>query len=281
MRSVLILCAAMLSIQLGASLAKTIFPVLGPMGVTTLRIGFAALILVLIARPWKRAYSKDELQKVAIYGVALGVMNLFFYLALQRIPLGIAVALEFTGPLSVALWTSRKKLDFLWAFLAAAGIYFVLPMSSATAALDPVGVLYALAAGACWGMYIICGQKLSHSLPSKIAASMGMLVAALVSLPFGIFSTGTALLEFEHWPIAFAVAILSSALPYSLEMVALKALPAKTFGILMSLEPALAALSGFLFLKEYLGVAQMLAIGCIIIASLGSAFSSSKIADHP
>jgi inner membrane transporter RhtA len=235
-----------------------------------------------ISKPWRRSYSKDELKKIAVYGISLGVMNLFFYMALAKIPLGIAVALEFTGPLSVALWASRKKLDFVWAFLAAAGIYFVLPATSVTAdsSLNWIGIFYALAAGGCWALYIIFGQRLSHSLPSGVAASMGMIVAALVALPFGMYTAGLGLVQVTMWPVAFAVALLSSAIPYSLEMIALKRLPTKTFGILMSLEPALAATSGFLFLKEDLNIFQTGAIVCIIIASLGSTLSSRAGGGH-
>lgn len=278
LKSICILLGAMLSIQVGASVAKSLFPVMGALGTTTLRIGFAAILLCLISKPWRRTYNRDEIQKIAVYGVSLGVMNLFFYMALEKIPLGIAVALEFTGPLAVALWASRQKLDFAWAFLAAAGIYFVLPASAAdsAASLDWLGIVYALAAGACWALYIVFGQRLSQSLPANVAASLGMAVAALVALPFGVFSVGKGLLQIGMWPVAFAVALMSSAIPYSLEMIALKRLPTKTFGILMSLEPALAAVSGFLFLKEELSLFQEGAIACIIVASLGSAVSSHR-----
>jgi inner membrane transporter RhtA len=273
-----LLILAMLSIQGGAALAKSLFPVMGAMGTTSLRIGFAALILALVWKPWRHKFSRIDLRLIAFYGAALGVMNLLFYLALVKIPLGVAVALEFTGPLTVAIASSRKKLDFLWALLAATGIYFVLPLGDLMAEpLDPMGVMLALGAGACWGLYIIAGQKLSRHISAGVAASSGMIVAALVALPFGIFSAGTGLLQFSAWPTAIAVAILSSAVPYSFEMVALKAIPAQTFGILMSLEPAVAALSGFAFLSEQLNLSQMAAIACIMIASLGSSLSSRSI----
>lgn len=276
----LVLIVAMLSIQGGASLAKSLFPILGEVGTTTLRIGFAAVILLLIQRPWRHPFTRKDLKTVFFYGFALGVMNLLFYMALARIPLGVAVALEFTGPLAVALWSSRKKADFLWAFLAAAGIYFVLPLGSLmTTPLDTMGVALALGAGACWALYIVFGQRLSRSIPSGVAAASGMSVAALVALPFGISSQGAQLLNFSVWPIAIVVAVLSSALPYSLEMVALKALPAKTFGILMSLEPAIAAICGLIFLAEHLGLSQIAAIVCIMIASLGSALTS-RVVSH-
>jgi len=272
-----LLMIAMLSIQGGASLAKTLFPIIGATSTTTLRIGFAAIILCLIWKPWRHAFSQSDKKIILVYGIALGVMNLLFYMALEKIPLGVAVALEFTGPLSVAIWASRKKVDFLWAILAGTGIYFVLPMSSiGDAPLDLWGVAMALGAGACWAMYIIFGQRLSHSIPSGVAASTGMVVAALVALPFGMISSGTDLLQLRILPVALAVAVLSSALPYSVEMVALKALPAKTFGILMSLEPAIAALCGWLFLAENLSLSQMGAIVCIIIASLGSTLTNRE-----
>jgi inner membrane transporter RhtA len=281
MLSIFAVLAAMLSIQAGASLAKTLFPILGAGGTTCLRIGFAAILLCLVSKPWRPSYSRDQIQKVLIYGTALGVMNILFYLALERIPLGIAVALEFVGPLAVALLASRQKLDFLWALLAAVGIFFVLPIhATADQALDPIGILMALAAGACWGFYIIFGKRLSHSLPADLASCTGMLVAALVALPFGIATAGSALLLTEHWPLAFGVAVLSSALPYSIEMRVLKVLPTKTFGILMSLEPAFAAISGFVFLKENLNMIQMGAIVSVMTASLGSTLSARNEAAH-
>ncbi len=273
-----LLILAMLSIQGGAALAKSLFPIMGAMGTTSLRIGFAALILAVVWKPWRHPFSRQDLRLVAFYGTALGVMNLLFYLALVKIPLGVAVALEFTGPLMVAIAASRQKLDFLWALLAATGIYFVLPLGDLMATpLDPIGVLLALGAGACWGLYIIAGQKLSRHIPAGVAASSGMMVAALVALPFGIFSSGLDLLQFSAWPTALAVALLSSAIPYSCEMVALKAIPAKTFGILMSLEPAVAAVSGFAFLQEALNLSQIVAIVCIMVASLGSSLSSRSL----
>ncbi|MGZ5278337.1 MAG: EamA family transporter [Pseudobdellovibrionaceae bacterium] len=267
----------MLSIQGGASLAKSLFPIIGASSTTTLRIGFAAILLCLIWKPWRHPFSHADRKIIFVYGIALGVMNLLFYMALEKIPLGVAVALEFTGPLSVAIWASRKKVDFLWALLAGAGIYFVLPMSSTgDAPLDLWGVALALGAGVCWALYIIFGQRLSHSIPSGVAASTGMVVAALVVLPFGVISSGADLLQLHIMPVALAVAVLSSALPYSVEMIALKSIPAQTFGILMSLEPAIAALSGWLFLVEKLSLSQMGAIACIIIASLGSTLTNRE-----
>lgn len=270
------LLIAMFSIQGGASLAKQLFSVLGPEGTTALRIFFAALILVSIWRPWRRRLKPVEIRAVCFYGVALGVMNLTFYLALQRIPLGIAVALEFTGPLSLALWSSRRRLDFLWAFLAVTGILLILPLPSSPAAVDPVGILFALAAGGCWALYILAGQKISSAMHGGIASAYGMSVAALVAMPFGVASAGGELLNLSVLPLALAVAVFSSAIPYSLEMIALRSLPTKTFGILMSLEPAVAALCGFVFLAERLSVLQWFAIACVMAASAGSAWTARR-----
>jgi len=276
MFAILTLLVAMFSIQSGASLAKQLFPILGVQGTTTMRIGFAAILLCLVWRPWRKKLKPQELKNVLFYGTALGLMNLLFYLSLERIPLGIAVALEFTGPLALTLWSSRKKFDFLWAVLAIIGIIFVLPLGETSAAVDLLGAFYALLAGACWAFYIIFGQRISAALHGGIGAAYGMAVAALVVLPFGVISTGSGLLQISILPLAFAVAVLSSAVPYSLEMIALKALPTKTFGILMSMEPAVAALSGFVFLAERLELIQWMAILCVIVASVGSTVTAGK-----
>jgi inner membrane transporter RhtA len=279
--AVLAVLAAMSTIQGGASLAKGLFPAVGAQGATALRLAFAALILLVVWRPWRQKLTGRELRVVMVYGAALGVMNLTFYLALERIPLGIAVAIEFTGPLAVALLATRRALDFVWALLAVAGILLILPLSEASQALDPVGVVLALAAGTCWALYILFGQRASAAVHGGTATSLGMVTAALLVFPFGVAHAGRALLDVSLFPMALGVAVLSSALPYSLEMIALKALPTRTFGILMSLEPALAALAGLLFLREQLTVLQWVAIGCVILASAGSAASSRQTVVAP
>lgn len=268
-RSIAALLIAMVSIQSGAALAKQLFPLIGSQATTMLRLGFAALILCLLWRPWKTTFSKKEIRSLLIYGTSLGVMNLTFYLALERIPLGIAVALEFTGPLAVAFFTSRKPLDFIWVAFAMAGMILILPFSQSTASLDPVGIIYALGAGICWALYIIFGQKAGFGVHGGTATALGMLTAALVVLPAGLINSDMRLLDWSILPIALGVAVFSSALPYSLEMVALKKLPTQTFSILMSLEPAIAALSGLLFLKERLTLTQWTAIFLVIVASVG------------
>lgn len=279
--AVLAVLVAMSSIQLGASLAKGLFPVLGAQGATALRLVFAALILLAVWRPWRTRVTGRELRVVMVYGAALGVMNLTFYMALSRIPLGIAVAIEFTGPLAVALLSTRRALDFVWALLAVAGILLILPLTKSSAALDPLGVVWALAAGTCWALYILFGQRAGAAVHGGTATSLGMVTAALLAVPFGVAHAGRALLEVSLWPAALGVAVLSSALPYSLEMIALKALPTRTFGILMSLEPALAALSGLVFLREQLTGVQWVAITCVILASAGSAASSRQTVVPP
>ncbi len=268
-----VLLVAMVSIQSGASLAKSLFPLVGAEGTTALRLGLAALILTLLMRPWQARLTLRSGRALLAYGLALGSMNLLFYLSLARIPLGIAVALEFTGPLALALFASRRLLDFLWIGLAVAGLWLLLPDRSAQAPLDPIGMLLALGAGVCWALYILFGQQ-AGALHGAHTVSLGTLVAALLVLPIGLWSNGSALFQLQLLPLALGVAVLSSALPYSLEMIALTRLPARTFSILMSLEPAIAALSGLLFLSERLSWNQWLAIGAIICASAGAAATS-------
>lgn len=274
--SLLGILIAISSIQFGAAVAKKLFDSLSATGVASLRLFFAAFILLLIFRPWRKPLERMQIQVIVLYGACLGVMNLLFYLALARIPLGVAVALEFVGPLGVAIFLSRQKLDFLWGAFAAIGIILLLPIHSFSLSIDLGGVFLALGAGACWGFYILCGARAGQIVRPSVAASLGMFVASLFVIPFGIITEGEKLFNLSFLPTAIAIAILSSALPYTLEMFALKKIPAKTFGILMSLEPALAALFGHLYLKEYLGTIEFTAIFFVICASLGSTLTSRK-----
>ena len=270
---ILMILIAMFSIQFGASIAKSLFPLIGAGATSGLRLFFASLILLVIWRPWKSPLNKRARWSILIYGISLGLMNLFFYLALERIPLGIVVALEFTGPLGVALLQSKNRFDFLWAFLAALGLYLILPFHSLSPNLDLLGILWALGAGVFWGLYIIFGQKAGQNENLGAVTSLGMLVAALVVLPFAFFLTSPQSLSVRIFPLAILVAILSSALPYSLEMIALKKIHSKTFGILMSLEPAIATLMGYWNLNESLTLTQLTALTCIVLASLGAALN--------
>ena len=264
-----LLLIAMASIQSGASLAKSMFPLVGAQGTTALRLFFAALILLLLLRPWRKRLSLQSLRSVVVYGIALGGMNLLFYLSVRTVPLGIAVALEFTGPLAIAMLGSRRLIDFLWIALAVGGLLLLLPIHEFSGNLDPVGVAFALGAGFCWAMYIFFGKRAGNA-GGGASVSLGMIVGACAILPFGVASAGTSMFSMSVLPLALLLGVFSSALPYGLEIVALKQLPAQTFGILMSMEPVLAALSGIIFLGEQLNVAQWVALACIIVASIGA-----------
>lgn len=266
---VCLLIVAMISIQSGASLAKSLFPLVGAEGITTLRLSIGTLILFVIFRPWRMRFNAGSRLPLLIYGLSLGAMNYLFYLSLRTVPLGIAVALEFTGPLAVAMFSSRRPIDFVWVALAIGGLWFLLPLGHDMGSIDPLGAACALGAGACWAIYIIFGQKAGgdHG-PGTVA--VGSLIAALVFCPIGAWQAGSVLLNVDILPLALAVAILSTALPYSLEIIALPKIPARTFGTLMSLEPALAALSGMIFLNEHLTSVQWLALAAIIAASMGA-----------
>ncbi|RMS55258.1 hypothetical protein ALP64_204628 [Pseudomonas syringae pv. actinidiae] len=270
-----LLIIAMISIQSGASLAKSLFPVVGAQGTTTLRLVFASLILLVILRPWRARLTAKSLRTVVIYGIALGSMNFLFYMSLPTVPLGIAVALEFTGPLAVALLSSRKPIDFLWVTTAVIGLLLLIPLRHSDAAIDLVGAGYALGAGVCWAAYIVFGQKAGADNGVQTAA-LGVMIAAIFIAPIGVVHAGSALLDISLIPAAIGVAILSTALPYSLEMVALTRMSARTFGTLASLEPVFAALSGLVFLHESLSLTQWLAISAIIFASIGATLSSAN-----
>jgi inner membrane transporter RhtA len=270
-----LLLIAMASIQTGASLAKSLFPIVGAQGTTTLRLVFASVILLLTLRPWRARFTAKSLRTIFIYGIALGGMNFLFYMSLRSVPLGIAVALEFTGPLAVALYSSRKAIDFVWIALAATGLLLLIPMGETSTNLDLTGVAYALGAGVCWAAYILFGQKAGEDNGIQTAA-LGVLIAAIFIAPIGMVHAGTALLDIALIPTAIGVAILSTALPYSLEMVALTRMPARTFGTLASIEPVFGALSGMLFLHEDLTLLQWLAIAAIILASAGATLTSHR-----
>lgn len=268
---------AIVSLTVGSSFAKHLFPMVGAEGTSAVRVTFAAMLLLAIWRPWRFSLSRKELGAIALYGVVLGLMNLLFYLSLRTIPLGLAISIEFTGPLAVALFSSRRALDFVWIGFAVVGLSLLLPLHQGAAHLDPVGMAFALGAGLCWALYIIFGQRVSH-LHAGQTTSLGMLTAALVVLPFGVAQAGPALLDPTLLAAGFGVAMLSSALPYTLEMFALKHLPRQTFGILLSLEPAVGAVAGWIVLAERLTGLQLLAIGCVVIASAGSAMGVKRAA---
>jgi len=265
----------------GTSLAKGLFPYVGAEGTTTYRLIFSTLLLMAFWRPWRRQWAWNEAPMLILFGAILGFMNLLFYNAIKTIPFGVAIAIEFTGPLAVALWSSKKPLDFVWIVLAVIGLGLILPLAQYMGAdvnapaLDPIGIACALGAGFCWAMYIVIGQRVADRI-GAYATPMGMLVAALVVTPFGISAAGSSLLNMEWMLIGLGIALLSSAIPYSLEMYSLKHLPKQTFSILLSLEPAVGALAGWLVLSEQLSVQQLCAIALIMAASMGSAMTAGK-----
>jgi len=265
-----VLIAAMVCFQLGATIAKGLFPAVGASGTVALRLALSALILLAVWRPWRLRLNARELRVILIYGVALGWMNFFFYLSLRFIPLGVAVSLEFVGPLALAMAASRRAVDFLWILLAALGLLALLPLGLGSKQLDPVGVACGLAAGACWALYIYFGRKAGAAHGGQTTA-LGMLIGAVMIVPIGAASAGWQLLSPAILPAAIGVALLSSAIPYSLEMLAMPRLPTRTVGVLMSLDPALGALAGLWFLGESLTWVQWAAIASIMAASAGSA----------
>ncbi len=260
----------MVCFQLGATLAKGLFPIVGAGGTAALRLAIAALILLTVWRPWRLRFTRRELGVVVVYGVAMGLMNFLFYLALSYIPLGVTMALEFTGPLGVALFASRRPIDFLWISLAALGLIALLPLGLGGASLSPLGVLYALGAGVCWALYILFGRRAGAAHGGQITA-WGTMIGAVVIVPVGVAQSGAQLFSPAVLSVAVGVAVLSSALPYSLEMYAMPRIATRTFGVLMSLNPALGALFGLIFLGESLTLIQWSAIASIVAASAGSA----------
>ena len=258
----------MASVQLGAAVATTLFDELRPAGTVLLRTGFAAVILFALWRPQVARRPAGPLLDPLLFGVALAGMNLSFYAALDRIPLGIAVTFEFTGPFAVAIAGSRRALDLLWVGLAAGGILLLSP--GVHGSLDGLGVAFALLAGVFWAAYIVLAARVGRAFSGGEGLAMAMAIAALLLLPGGIVAGGTELGQADLLAIGFAVAVLSSAIPYSLELEALRRLPKGTFGVLMSLEPAVAALVGLAALGQDLSATEVIAIALVVTASAGA-----------
>ncbi|MDX8528530.1 DMT family transporter [Mesorhizobium sp. MSK_1335] len=277
---VLGLLGAILSVQVGAAFAKGLFPVLGSEGTTMLRLAIGALMLAVVLRPWKVLPSRRNLPWLAAYGITVCAMNMLFYGALQRIPLGICVALEFTGPLFVATLGSRRLLDLVWVALAIAGVLMLSPFADASRGLDPLGVALALAAGACWGLYIIFAQKAGAELGVRTSA-YGMAIAAVLALPFGFSAAQPYLADPHIMAGAAVVGLFSSALPFYLEMLVLARMPAKVYGMLVCLEPAGGALTGLLFLHEKLNLLQCAGIAAVIAAAFGTAVAARRPVSSP
>ena len=307
LKPILWLLGSMTSLALGTSLAKQIFPIVGAQGTTALRLLFSALVLILFGRPWRHRMPRHDWWVVARYGMTLGMMNMLFYLALETIPFGIAVAIEFCGPLTVALFASRWPIDFVWIGCTVAGLLMLLPIwhgggdataaqaviegaagaqamaegaqgvvpGVASASLDPLGMLYAAGAAVCWAGYIIFGKKTQH-LHAGTTVALGVSIGALMMFPVGVVHAGAALFEPKVLLIGLGAAVVSSAIPMFLEMKALRGLQAGTYGVMTSLEPALTSVVAMLVLGELLTLTQWCAIALTVTAAMGSALTSQR-----
>lgn len=269
--SITLVLLAILSVQFGSALAKSLFTDLGPWGVVCLRVTFSAIVLSSVLRLKWNAKVRQNLKLILAFGFVFALMNSCFYLAIDRIPLGVAIAFEFTGPLGLAALNSQRPIDGLWALLAALGIILLTPFAGAD--IDPIGILFALVAGLGWALYIVCSAKLGQKLPGIEGLAWGLVFSTLLLLPIGIVTTGSALLNPRLLALGLGVALLSTTLPYSLEMVALRTMPIQIFGVMMSLEPMVGALAGFLILDEILTARSLIACLLVSIAAAGAARS--------
>ncbi|MEJ2911623.1 EamA family transporter [Pseudoalteromonas sp. C12FD-1] len=265
---------AMILITAGASIAKSMFSTLTPENITVLRLILSAIILFFGLKAWEVRFVRKGFLIVLAYGAAVAGMNFFFYLAIKTVPVGVALAIELTGPLCVAAVYSQNRLDYIWVLLAAIGIYFLLPSSSQVSDLDMVGLLYALVAAFFWGTYILVGKKAGKHYGSK-APALGLIFASLFVIPFGDITAAYVSLDIEVVLWVVAIALLSSALPLMLEMFALRRLPTNTYGVLTSGEPLIGTIVSFLILGEQLTLLQCFGIGTIVIASIGTVLSPS------
>ncbi|CAL9492950.1 Threonine_homoserine exporter RhtA [Streptomyces sp. enrichment culture] len=256
------------SVQFGGALAVTLMPRAGALGVVTLRLLVAALVLMVLCRPRLRGHSRSDWGTVVVFGIAMAAMNGLFYQSVARIPLGPAVTLEVLGPLALSVLASRRAVNLVWAALALAGVFLL--GGGGFGGLDPLGVVFALGAGAMWAAYIVFSARTGRRFPQADGLALAMAVAALLFLPLGVVESGTRLLDPTVLALGAGVALLSSVLPYTLELLALRKLPASTFAILMSLEPALAAAAGFLVLDQALAATEAAAIALVIAASMGA-----------
>lgn len=274
--AILLVVAGLACQEVGASLAVLLFPRVGPLGMVMLRLVFSAIVLMLIARPRLRGHSRDGWLAVAGFGLVLAVMNGLFYLALERLPLGVTVTIEVLGPLTLSIVAARRASAWVWAAVAFAGVLAL--GGGGWERLDPVGVLFALGAAASWAFYILSSARVGREFPRLDGLALAMTIGAVLALPFGIASAGEALLRPEILALGAAVAILSSTIPYAFELIALRRLAASAFAILMSLAPATAALAGWLLLGQQLSWLEILGIALVIAASIGAVRSSQRAA---
>jgi inner membrane transporter RhtA len=272
-RGIALVLAAIGTLQVGAAFAVTLFDDVGPAGAALLRLGIAAVVLVAWWRPPVRAHAREDLATAVAFGLALGTMNYAIYAAMDRIPIGVAVTIEFAGPLGLAVALSRRAIDLAWVALAAAGI-LLLTNPFGASGLDPVGVAFALLAAAAWSLYIPLSARTGRLFPGAGGLAVAMVVGAVAVAPAGIAEGGSGLLA-PGVLAAAAVALASSVIPYSLELESLRRIPARVFGVLMSLEPAVAALAGFVILGQSLGAVELAGIGLVVAASAGVTYRAS------
>lgn len=273
--SMLLIVGSCTSLQFGAALATQLFPSLGALGVTALRLSIAAIVLLVVIRPRLHRWTRAQWIAVVLYGLALACMNGFFYAAISRIPLGTAVSIELLGPLVLAAILSRRAVDLCWVGLALAGMAALGAESLiGEAALDPIGVVFALGAATFWALYIRTGARVARLVPGTGGLAAAFTVAMLVLLPFGIPAGVVAATDPQVLLLAVGTALLASVIPYSLELAALRRLPQNVFGVLLSLEPAIAALAGWLLLGQVSGPLVLVAIGLVVVASIGTTLTA-------
>lgn len=263
---------ALVSVQTGAAIGKSLFPVVGPDGVAALRLGMSALMLGVVMRPWQ-IWGNAKRNDLLGYGLTIVMMNLFIYRAFVHIPVSIAIAIQVTGPLGVALFGSRRPIDLLWIGLSLLGLV-LLPLGALDGGLDPIGVVYSLAAALAWGAYIVLGARVAHGGGQAVAT--GMMVAALIAVPLGVAQAGASLLDPRAIGIGLCVAVLSSTIPFLLDIFAIRRLPSYVFGILLSASPAASAVAGWIVLHEVLSLTQCLGMASIMIACAGSSVLSLR-----
>ncbi|MEU6817178.1 EamA family transporter [Streptomyces sp. NPDC046860] len=268
-----------ISVQFGGALAVTLMPRAGALGVVTLRLLAAAVVLLVVCRPRLRGHSRADWGTVVVFGITMAAMNGLFYQSVARIPLGLAVTLEVLGPLALSVLASRRAVNAVWAALALAGVFLL--GGGGFGDLDPLGVGFALSAGVAWAAYIIFSARTGRRFPQADGLALAMGVAALVFFPLGVVDAGARLLDPTTIALGSAVALLSSVLPYTLELLALRRLPAPTFAILMSLEPAVAATAGFFILHQSLSLTEAAAIALVIAASIGAVRTQTRRVPPP
>lgn len=272
--AVLLVLVGLACQEVGASLAVLLFPRVGPLGMVMLRLVFSAVLLLLITRPSLRGHSVGGWRAVVGFGVVLALMNGFFYLALERLPLGVTVTIEVLGPLALSIIASRRRSAWLWAVLALAGVIAL--GGGGWDRLDLLGVLFALGAALSWAFYILASARVGREFRGLSGLALAMTVGALIALPFGIAQAGTALLRIDLLGLGAAVAVLSSLIPYALELIALRRLPAAVFAVLMSMAPAIAALAGWMLLGQALSLLELAGIALVVVASAGAVLIAGR-----